>query len=89
MKNIKYYWSTYILLYPICGTIWISNLSDSITFWQILGYGISQLGYLMIAAGLISGTFKVFNLRKRFHVLGVAMACLVIGIYFSNISSNI
>ena len=50
--------STYFLLYPLLGMIYIRTYTTDTN--TILGYGLSQLGYLMIASGIIKGTFLVF-----------------------------
>ena len=50
----------------------------------ILGYGLSQLGYVMIFAGVYKGTFLVFNLDKRRQVLSVAIILIVSGLVLFN-----
>ena len=50
----------------------------------ILGYGLSQLGYVMFFAGVYKGTFLVFNLDKRRQVLSVAIILIVSGLVLFN-----
>jgi hypothetical protein len=85
IKN-DFLWSGVGLLYPIIGVMSYADAYQGSAQWAgILGYGIGQMGYLLIAAGAIKGTFNVFRLQKRSHVFGAAVACLIVGFYFSNL----
>ncbi|HYN83084.1 MAG TPA: hypothetical protein VES88_16510 [Gemmatimonadaceae bacterium] len=50
-----------------------------------IGYALAQLGYVMFAAGVITGTYGIFGLKKRIHVIGAAIVAFVIGTVLSNI----
>ncbi len=76
--------STLSLLYPIAATLHISAL-PSTTGFEILGYGIANLGYLLVMAGVCTGTFRVFALRQRWQVFIGAAVALVIGTVLSNL----
>ena len=80
MKN--FYPSTISLLYPIVAMIYIATKIPEVPV--ILGYGLSQLGYVMFFAGVYKGTFLVFNLDKRLQVLVVAVVCVGMGFIFIN-----
>ena len=80
MKN--FYPSTISLLYPIIAMIYIATKIPEVSV--ILGYGLSQLGYVMIFAGVYKGTFLVFNLDKRLQVFVSAIVCVGMGFMFIN-----
>ena len=52
-----------------------------------MGHALANLGYLMLAAGLFAGTFRVFGLSKRRSVLMGALAAWIGGVVLSNFSS--
>ena len=78
----KIYPSTISLLYPIVAMIYIATKTSEVSV--IIGYSLSQLGYVMIFAGVYKGTFLVFNLDKRIQVFVVAIVCVGMGIIFVN-----
>ena len=78
----KIYPSTISLLYPIVAMIYTATKIPEVPV--ILGYGLSQLGYVMIFAEVYKGTFLVFNLDKRLQVLVVAVVCVGMGFIFIN-----
>ena len=78
----KIYSSTKSLLYPIVAMIYIATKIPEVPV--ILGYGLSQLGYVMIFAGVYKGTFLVFNLDKRIQVFVSAIVCVGMGFMFIN-----
>ena len=55
----KYLPSSLALLYPIAATIWITTTPAATT--EVLGYGIANLGYLLLGAGTFAGTFVLFH----------------------------
>ena len=80
MKNFNP--STISLLYPIVAMIYIATKTSEVSV--IIGYGLSQLGYVMFFAGVYKGTFLVFNLDKKLQVLVVAVVCVGMGFIFIN-----
>ena len=80
MKN--FYPSTISLLYPIVAMIYTAMKIPEVPV--ILGYGLSQLGYVMFFAGVYKGTFLVFNLDKRRQVLSVAIILIFSGFVLFN-----
>ena len=72
------------LLYPIAAVFYIS-LKTPANVLVIAGYGISNLGYLLIAAGILRGTFKIFRLQKRIYVLISGATSLLVGFVLTNI----
>ena len=73
------------LLYPLAAAIYIARTPASRT--QIVGYALAQLSYVLFAAGVLAGTFRVFGLKKRTHVLACGVAVFVIGIVLSNVGA--
>ena len=80
MKN--FYPSTISLLYPIVAMIYIATKTSEVSV--TIGYGLSQLGYVMFFAGVYKGTFLVFNLDKRLQVFVSAIVCVGMGFMFIN-----
>lgn len=81
----KFPWiSAVALLYPIAAIIYIS-LKTPANVPVIIGYGIANIGYLLIGAGIISGTFKIFGLKKRMHVFIFGIFALAVGAVLTNI----
>ena len=78
----KIYPSTISLLYPIVAMIYTAMKIPEVPV--ILGYGLSQLGYVMFFAGVYKGTFLVFNLDKRLQVFVSAIVCVGMGFIFIN-----
>ena len=78
----KIYASTISLLYPIVAMIYIATKTSEVSV--TIGYGLSQLGYVMFFAGVYKGTFLVFNLDKRLQVFVSAIVCVGMGFMFIN-----
>lgn len=72
------------LLYPISATIRIATSTPAPPI-MIAGYGLANLGYLLFAAGIFTGTFGVFGLKRRWQVLALAAICFAIGTLLSSI----
>jgi len=77
-------WSTLALLYPLTATVWVFT-NTPISLVAGLGYGITQLGYLLIAAGVFTGKFGVLGLKGRWMILGVGAGTFLIGLVLSNL----
>lgn len=76
--------SAICLLYPIAATILMSRTPATGT--EITGYGIANLAYLLFAAGIAAGSFRVFGLRSRKMVFGAAVLAFVVGVFLTNIA---
>ncbi|WP_165797295.1 hypothetical protein [Solimonas fluminis] len=72
------------LLYPISATIYMATATPAGPA-EIAGYGIANLGYLLVAAGAFVGTFRILGLRNRWKVFGAAFAALALGTVLSNL----
>jgi hypothetical protein len=72
------------LLYPISATIYASEMDGSSPA-LVAGYGLSNLGYLLLAAGIWAGSFRALGLKKRWQVFSAALAFFLIGTVLSNI----
>lgn len=72
------------LLYPICATIYIATTTPAGTI-AIIGYGTANLGYLLFAAGVFSGSFRILRLRTRRQVFGAAIVFFLLGTVLSNV----
>lgn len=78
--------STLALLYPISGTIYFA-LNTPASLLMVVGYGMASLGYLLFGAGIVAGTFRIFGLRKRWHVIAAAIGAFVMGTVLTNVGN--
>ena len=79
--------SSLSLLYPVNVMVYIATTKTPATLSLVVGYGISNLGYLLAAAGIFRGTFRIFGLKKRLHVFVAAIFFFLIGTFLLYISS--
>jgi len=75
--------SAIALLYPVAATAYAFGTASGLV--GALGYGVTSLGYLLFFAAVISGTFLVFGLKKRSHVLVAGAIVFTIGVALSNV----
>lgn len=69
------------LSYPILAMTSVPGNS-----WVLcLGYGLSNLGYLLIFCGVISGSFRVLGLDHRIQVFGASIFFIILGIILVNL----
>ena len=87
IKNkIKTSWPSLLsLVYPLGDIAFVWNAP--LTLLEKLGHVIGFLGYLFIAAWIFSGTFLIFGLKKRGHVLIAAIICVLIAGIFYNFNT--
>lgn len=78
-------WSALSLIYPIAVTLYIST-QTSAKLPMVLGYGIGNLGFVMVLAGIFAGTFHVFSIHKRWLVYVIGLISVFVGIILSSIS---
>ncbi|MCR9062220.1 MAG: hypothetical protein NXI02_33215 [Rhodobacteraceae bacterium] len=75
--------SALALLYPI------SAMNDygaePVSATTILGYGFSNLGYIMVAGAVLTKSFRILGLETRTQTLLGAAAFWIIGVVLSNI----
>jgi hypothetical protein len=74
------------LLYPIGAAIYIATQTPAKPS-MIVGYGLANLGYLLIGAGTVKGTFKILRLKERWHVLVAGAIAFLLGTFLSNIAA--
>lgn len=77
--------STLSLLYPLAAAIYIARTPAPGA--QIAGYALAQLSYVLFAAGILKGTFGVFGLKKRTHVLACGAAVFLVALVLSNVNA--
>jgi hypothetical protein len=77
--------STVSLLYPILATVSIALYRPAPPLIVAVGYGLANLGFLLLGAGVIAGQFRIFRLQRRLHVFLAAAAAFVVGTVLSNI----
>jgi hypothetical protein len=80
------WFSALLLSYPIAAMIYIYFMTPAHGA-SVIGYGLVQLGYLLFAAGIIAGTFKVLGLRKRWQVLVAGVGCFLLGTLLTNLTT--
>lgn len=81
----KFPWQSAVcLLYPVGATIYLGSATLAGAA-AVIGYGISNLGYLLFAAGIFTGTFRVLGLKTRWQVFGVAIVSFLLGTVLLNV----
>lgn len=78
--------SALALLYPIAAVSYMAMATPAKPT-MVMGYGFANLGYLLFAAGVWPGRFRILGLSTRRRVLGVALLSIVAGVVLSNIRS--
>ncbi len=73
------------LLYPLGATIYIATTPASPV--MVVGYGLANLSYLLFAAGIWSGSFRILGLKNRQQVFGAAGMSFILGIVLSNVGA--
>jgi hypothetical protein len=77
------YLSALALLYPVAAMLSLYNVPSPPI--ATLGYGFANLGYLLAAASIIPGHFRVLGLDARLPTLAAGVIFWVIGVVFSNV----
>jgi hypothetical protein len=73
--------SSISLLYPTLSILTSTNMSIT----SIFGYGLINLGYLLAAASVISGSFRALGLDYRIQVLCAAVIFFFVGLFLFNV----
>jgi len=79
------YLSALALLFPVAAMASMRDISASTVL--ILGYGFANLGYLLGAAFLIPGHFRILGLDGRLPTLIAGVLFWVVGLVLSNVVS--
>ena len=72
--------SGFFLLYPVLAMLSVPDMNVLL----VMGYGFTNLGYLLAISGVIAGTFKALGLIYRVQVLIVAILSFVAGLLLWN-----
>lgn len=75
--------STAALAIPVAAMFHLARTTPAST-GEILGYGITNLAYVLFVAGILVGAFRIFGLKGRWRVLGAAIVCWVVGVVLVN-----
>lgn len=75
-------WSTLALLFPFAAFLRIGGTPASAVVQ--VGYTLAQLGYILFAAAVFTGTFRVFGLTTRKRVFAAAVVAFLVGTVLSN-----
>ncbi len=73
-------WSFLALAYPVSAMGWMLFTTPA-GFLMSLGYGIANLAYLLLAAGLIFGRFGILRLKGRWNTIPAAVIVWVCGTF--------
>lgn len=76
------YLSFLALGYPITAMLSVSEATVPVVI--VLGYGMANLGYLLLAAGIVAGQFRAFALVGRAPTIIAAVIVWMIGVVLSN-----
>ena len=77
--------SALFLLYPVSAAFYLSTRTPA-SITMVVGYGLGNLGYVMFAAGIFAGTYRVFGITKRWQVFVGAIIAFLFGTILSSIS---
>jgi len=72
--------SALFLLYPVLSMLSLTNS----TIISTVGYGFNNLGYLLAAAGVISGSYRALGLDHRVQVFSAAIIFFLTGLLLFN-----
>jgi hypothetical protein len=75
--------STLTMLYPITAMVAIANQGAPLL--STLGYGFANLGYLLLGAGILAGSFSALGFRYRIPTIIAAVAVWLVGTILSNL----
>jgi hypothetical protein len=76
-------WPSFLaLLYPIYE--WSQIVQTPAANARIAADTVGSMGYMFVFAGIVAGTFRIFRLSKRWHVLTMGALCFVIATLFSS-----
>ncbi len=78
-------WSLIALSYPVAAMLYMASRYPEAPFLAVIGYGLSNLGYLLLAAGLIAGSFRVLGLQGRGITITAAVIAWLLGVVLSNL----
>jgi hypothetical protein len=53
----------------------------------VAGYGLGNLGYLLFAAAIWPGSFRILGLKKRWQVVASAVLSLIMGVVLGTVAS--
>lgn len=73
--------SALALTYPVGAMFWAWR--QGMPFPVGLGYGLSNLGYVLLVA-VVFGSFNVFGLKRRWHILAAALGFWTLGVLAGN-----
>lgn len=79
----RFKWSHAGLLYIVLSTYFHYNRFPT-KGAEMYGYIVFQWGYVLLAAGIFSGTFHVLGLKSRLGVWSAATACFFAGAFLLN-----
>lgn len=74
--------SALAIAYPLGAGLWMSTRAPLL---ESLGFGITQLGYLVAFSGLLFGSFQVLGLRSRWRTIAAAIPLWLIGVVLVNL----
>jgi hypothetical protein len=77
--------SALALVYPVAIALWMSG---RVSVVEAIGYGVTQLGYLVAFSTLIFGSFQVLSIGSRWRGLAFGIAFWVLGVVIVNLSSS-
>jgi len=86
--------SAIALFYPAGAAVSIAAATAEVRFSAfvrgalIAGYGLANLGYLLFAAGIWPGSFRILGLKKRWQVVASAVLSLLLGVVLVNLAQH-
>jgi len=77
-------WSALALAYPLAAAVYVGRRFSDISALGAIGYGMCNLGYLLLAAGVTTGSFRILGLRGWGKTIAAAVAAWILGVLLTN-----
>ena len=80
--------SLFAMMVPISGIFWMGSYKHPSVPWpDMLGIGLSHLGYTLGAAAVVAGHFNILGLHRRSSTIAAALAFFIAGTVLANVDA--
>lgn len=74
------------LTYPVVGALFLARQEPEASALSVAAYGVAQLGYLLVGAGLLAGSFLALGLRGRMRTIGAGLVAWLVGTVLASLA---
>lgn len=75
------------MVYPVAGALFFARRAPEESTLGVVAYGIAQLGYVLVFAGIVAGSFQALGLSGRLRTIAVGLLVLVLETLLSNVAA--